>query len=321
MCSRKRRVVVKALCGVLPKRSDEVNLQFKEIANVKHINQTAWMISAAASTALAVGLAPRLLAGGLPVLLYSESDWQTAVGDGRISPVDVTGGGAVSDALKELYKSDWPTFEFVTPELYVMDDKDSGGFGDGLVMSWGDPAIEFPQAAAWNYEWPSDPDLTGQTLSISIVPPPPQQPATPPPLPPTPPILSVALVLNDVNGGWAAWAWNVSWSPGAGPLFASMQNTVAFDPNIMAKQGASQFAAIGYDPKKTTTMQAAELAVPPGGVGAPNWTLFPAFGLAPGLKPWNYWGNLVIVPEPTEAAVVTGVALLGLTLLWRRRKS
>ena len=119
------------------------------------------------------------------------------------------------------------------------------------------------------------------------------------------------------HGGsaWAAWAWNVTWPTGGGPLFATMQNVVTFDPNIFAPQGASRFTLapqVGFDPTQAVSMQAAELAVGPSG-----WALFPPVPVVGGVKPWNYWGNLVIVPEPAEMAGVMGVALVGLAFLRR----
>jgi len=267
-------------------------------------------VAAVASTAAVLCFAQQVLAGGLPVLLYTQQEWQTALGDGRITPVGEGGGGM---AYEILFRNEYPSFVQVTPELMALTDSQSGGLGDGLLMHWGDPSIneESPQLAAWEYEFPLDPDLTGRTLNISIVPPGALPPAG------LPPILSVALVLNDAAGGWAAWAWNVTWPPPppGGPLYAAQQNNIVLDPNIMGFQGASLFAVApwSFDPKQTVSIQAAELAV-----GAAGWAAFPPVPVVTGVKPWNYWGNLVIVPEPTEIAAITATLLLGLALLRRR---
>lgn len=227
--------------------------------------------------------------------LQTKSDWKTALDEGRITPV--TG---YYDALGAHYGTLGVDFIQATPRLEALNNGESGGLGDGLLMVWGNNASNLPQVAAWQYTYPVDPNLTGTKLNFTIMPP--------------PGILSVSLTINDAAGGWISWDWNVTPPGGAGPLFIGVKTAITIDPNIVGAQGASSFAVWGFNPAIATTIQADELAV-----GANQWNVFPAVPVIGGAQPWNYWSQVSVVPIP-PSLLLLGSGLLGLAGLRRKFK-
>ncbi len=131
--------------------------------------------------------------------LDSYSEWDTAVGGGP--------GGIVAPVATEHasiaahYGPLAADYVYVTPTITAMTAATAAtpGLDDGLLMSWGDTGApnDVLQVAAWEYTYDIDPDLTGTSLSLSV-------------MPPTG-ILSVSLTLIDQVGG--------SGHPGPGMLF------------------------------------------------------------------------------------------------------
>lgn len=228
--------------------------------------------------------------------LQTKSDWKTALDEGRITPVT-----SYYDALGAHYGTLGVDFIQVTPGLYALDDAESGGLGDGLLMTWGNGASNLPQVASWQYNYPDDPNLAGTKLNFTIMPP--------------PGILSVSLTINDAAGGWISWDWNVTPRGGQGPLFIGVKTAITIDPNIFGPQGASSFAVWGFNPAIATTIQADELAV-----GANQWNVFPAVPVIGGAQPWNYWSQVSVVPIP-PSILLLGAGLLGLAGLRRKLKN
>ena len=238
------------------------------------------------------------------ITLNTQGDWQAALGAPTITPVS-----NYYDALGAHYGTLGTDFIQVTPELMALDNAQSGGLGDGLLMYWGDPTSDLDQVATWEYTYPSDPDLRGTTLTLSV-----NTPGVPPL---APGILSVSLTLNDLAGGWVSWDWNVG--PG-GPIFPGMPYTVVIDPTVLAPQsGSTSFALApgGFNPAIATSIQADELSV-----GAAGWAAFPPVPVVGGAKPWNYWTNLqVSIPEPSIVVMLLSLAGMGaLGYAWRRRR-
>ena len=232
--------------------------------------------------------------------LSTQKDWQAALTAGRITPVTT-----YYDALGAHYGTPGVNFIQVTPGLMALTGAQSG-YGDGLLMYWGDPNSNLYQVATWQYTYLSDPSLVGMLLRFTVMPP--------------PGIQSVSLTINDAAGGWISWDWNVT-AQGQGmlgPLFWGIQNQVVVNPNIPNAQGsgASSFALAGFNPAIATTIQADELAV-----GAHQWNVnFPTVPVVGGVKPWNYWSQMQVTPVPLPSALLLlGPGLAGLLCLRRKK--
>lgn len=228
--------------------------------------------------------------------LETKSDWEAALDDGRISPVS-----SFYPALQAHYGTPGTDFIQVTPAtptggLLALNNTESGGLGDGLLMYWGNPGSDLKQVSTWQYTYPLDPDLRNTVLNFNVH--------------PWPGIQSVSLTLNDAALGWISWDWNVTAFPGAGPLYTGLMNPVSIRPDVFNAQGASSFAMApgGFNPAIATTLQADELAV-----GANQWNVnFPVVPIVGGIMPWNYWGPLSITTIPEASTLV----LLGCGLAW-----
>ncbi len=211
--------------------------------------------------------------------LNTTSDWNDALNDGRITPVT-----AYYDALEYHYGTLGTDFIQVTPDLMALTGAQSG-YGDGLMMYWGDAGSDLPQVATWEYTYLEDPNLIGSILKLTITPP--------------SGIQSVSLTINDATGGWISWDWNVG---GPGGLTAGVPTTITIDPTIAAPQaGATSFAVapvVGFNPALATSIQADELAV-----GANQWGLFPSVPVVGGTLPWNYWSALSVTSIPIPGAI------------------
>ncbi len=175
-------------------------------------------------------------------------EWQDALGGGgggggSISPVPAdTFQGMMNDLVLE--GTGWPDdyrFEtiFCTPQLYVMEHKDSEGTSEpGLVMKWGDPDgqndIGQRYAAAWDYEYGLDPDLSkgNGILEFSI-----HAPER---------CWFVSVNLIDWDGDYREWIWHVTDPipfPGEeGEIPACTWTTVQVNPVT----GWSNYVAMAY---------------------------------------------------------------------------
>jgi len=246
------------------------------------------------------------------ISLSTQQDWQDALADSRITPVSTP-----YPALAAHYGTLGSDFIMVTPDLMALNNGQSAGLGDGLLMNWGDGTApgSIPQVATWQYTYPMDPNLVGQVLSITVTPPawppPPQVAPPPPPPPPAAPILSVSLTLNDAAGGWVSWAWPVG---GAGGLVPGVATTITIDPVALVSSPWVAPVKAGFNPLIAASIQADELAA-----GANLWAVFPAVPLVGGAKPWNYWGNLQVSPEPAHTGLAIGLLFVVAAVIRSRR--
>ena len=71
-------------------------------------------------------------------------------------------------------------------------------------------------------------------------------------------------------------------------------------------------AVVAYNPVTTISITADERSV-----GFANYNNFPPVPVVGGNSPWNYWGPLVVTPEP-GTLVLLGAGILGLLTLRRR---
>lgn len=138
-------------------------------------------------------------------------EWQDALGGGggggSIKAVEAAMFQGMMDDLK-LEGPGWPDdykYEttFCTPQLYVMEHKDSQGKSEpGLVMKWGDPDgqndLGRRYAAAWDYEYALDPDLSkgNGVIEFSI-----HAPER---------CWFVSVNLIDWDGDYREWIWHVT---------------------------------------------------------------------------------------------------------------
>ncbi|MHC4562472.1 MAG: hypothetical protein ACYS8X_06830, partial [Planctomycetota bacterium] len=191
-----------------------------------------------------------------------------------------------------------------TPDpLYVLE---SGEEMDtpGLIMAWGEPDGS-DYTAAWEFVYPLDPDVRWQTISAALVAPQFTTTGTQ--------MNSISLGLIDISGAARIWTWlcgatvgtntitwNQTWNVTIGPI-ADFIPPNAPGP-ASATDGVATVAPLFFsnplfDPSQVTTIiglengrTAAQAPVPPGGL--------------PGMAMWNWWGNLVVTPEPTTMCLL-----------------
>ena len=280
--------------------------------------------------------------------LETFADWDAALGAGAVRPMTpVEFGDLKADNPGTGSPFDWPG-NYSEPELYVAE---GGGYpldsgetldGPGLVMSWGEPTGgEF--TAAWRFEYPLDPNIVGQTLTATICPP--QFAAS------GAQMNSVGFGFTDAGmpgpQGWGpqvrtyTWnvaaaanaatntiAWNQNWNVTIGPVLGMMPPAPPPDPATAVDQatGATVVAPIFFssgaggpfgppgppffNPGTVMFLDAYE-----NGMGAGSMALPPG-GLT-NLPLWNWWGNVVVTPEP---GTISLLALGALAILRRKRR-
>ncbi|MBN2211047.1 MAG: hypothetical protein JW709_06585 [Sedimentisphaerales bacterium] len=160
----------------------------------------------------------------------------------------------------------------------------------GLVMVWGNDLVgpgEF--ASAWKMEYGLDPDLSNKTIKVTV---------TPPQWGANGQIAQVSFGMTDSMGRIRSWYWNCGNGPGQLPW--NMPTTITINTAI-AGIGAANPPAAGYmnnpgfDITQVISFILDENAVWIGGPLPipPIQTPVPGF--------WNYWHDLIILPNQTHA--------------------
>ncbi len=246
--------------------------------------------------------------------IHSFQDWEEALGGGggggSIMPVD----GAIfqdmvagDDQWPEVYRERTLFFTPSDPTggLYPIDGYEGEA---GLVMYWQDNPDGY-SAAAWDYVYGEDPDLSGATIEFSIFPP---WPST-----------HFSLNLVDGNGNYREWVWHApdpqNWVPGD-PV-AGQWNTLAINPatGTSSLNPVALFThdvpGVPFDLSSINILRFDENIPPP----PAGWPQVPPPVLPDGTWVYNLWNHVEVSPEP-GTLVLVGSGLLGLWLKRRKKK-
>lgn len=268
-------------------------------------------------------LLPALSASASPYFqINTLEDWQTALGGGG-------GGGAVVavdandfEAMMNDGGAAWPSAYlgaiFSTPELSASLHHDGGGvYSPALVMQWQDPGgmvLNQYYAAAWDYEYALDPDLSGGgTLEFSIHAP--QE------------SWYVSINLIDAQGDYMEWIWHVGNNPGEIP--PCTWTTVTVNPSTgetnytlttlftaTPDPGDPLFNPANPPDGVVDLDQITKIRFDENGRWSPWFDVNNgSFGIPNGMI-WNAWDHVAYTPEPGVLSIL-GAGLFGLFL--RRR--
>ena len=186
------------------------------------------------------------------------------------------------------------------------EDGDNFDFGDpdgGIVMQWGtDEDLEV--YGQFLYEYPVDPNLIGKTINMLAFPP--------------AGITSVSLSIIDGLGASRAWFWNVTPAAGPGPLFNGVSNPISLfvAPFMAGGPGDATPVANGYVDNGVNPANITTLGFDENG----NWVTFTGVGPTGVPGPWNYFGRIQTVPEPSTLALLSMGAVAMFAYAWRKRR-
>jgi hypothetical protein len=233
----------------------------------------------------------------LPVSQYfaldSRESWQAALPN-QVAQVDSLGW--------QDYMSQWEKFlvegrgyppnAFMPPDLYVWPDTDNPcpdpvrPSRPGLVMAWGDPqsADNASQSSAWRYRYPDDPDLSGATITVTVLPP--------------CWINVVSFGMRDINGNIRSWYWNVGAAAGPGMLQCGVPTTISINAGGFGVAAATPAAASFMNNPAFDITKVQDFIVDENGtwVGGPQ-PVPPPGQTVPRL--WNYWYDIIVTPNQT----------------------
>jgi hypothetical protein len=267
-------------------------------------------------------LALMVLAAGYvfasPYFAISQDQWQDALDEGKIAPIGPNDFAEIMQTWQYPQEGEpYPATSYRPPELYVYSpygcvnadpavrfDVDRNGSieftdfayfalewlepsydysfleGPGLVMAWGDypPGPSESWSSGWQFIYTEDPDLSNVTITASVNPP--------------GNINAVCLGMEDINKKRMMWQWSVP-----NPLPKGQYTMISINTALSGVSAATPTATgftvdAGFDITQVQKLFATENSsgslgtqqVPP-----PNQNV---------KKPWNYWKDLIIVPNP-----------------------
>jgi MYXO-CTERM domain-containing protein len=285
---------------------------------------------------------------GIIVVAVAVASWAPAALALPVEVPDFAGDpSGLEFTIGPILPGDGLSSNIAGPPLLTFGATDPGGTTDVLIMSWQPVDENMPAQAGWELAFGADPDLTGQTISLSI----------------NPPgmgglvvggITHLEVVIVDINGLSAGgWGFNTDQvvpafpggyvplgndplASGKAPVFpvaplppwpvASLAQNWMQTVNINIGAGPAPASAlitggpIGLliGPNYLVAGNGGSIALAASiqfyenGVLAGNQSV-PA-NAPPGLN--NYWDHIIVTPEP---ATLTLLALGGLALIRRRR--
>jgi hypothetical protein len=223
-------------------------------------------------------------------VLDTEEQWQSALDEQRVIQVDPQEWSDYMDQWNQYHDPEpYPDNMFQPAGLYVWEGSDcpdpdnSSPEAPGLIMYWGDPEPqEGSYSSAWRYEYPSDPDLSNATVTVTVLPP--------------CGINAVSFGLQDINGNIRAWYWNVAAAVGPGTLACGVATTININTSLTGP-GAANPAAFSYmnNPAFDIT-QVQSLIVDENWVWVGGAQPVPPPGQIQSSM-WNYWYDLIITPN------------------------
>lgn len=239
----------------------------------------------AALPAAAAGLDPKLCIGE-----GCATSWSDALASGLLLPAsgltDTERRFAASQGMNPVHR-----LAQLFPDVMVADE--AGEEHQSLVMAWDttgtDPASDLV-FTAWEYNYPTDPDLTDMRIELSLFPP--------------RGIWDASFSIRDAMGRWRSW-----FIIGPVPTWASLW----LDPAIAATQGPFNafFEDAGFDLTMVTGFRFDEA-----GMFSMTFPVGPVPGVG-GPVIWNAWNHFIVTPAPAVVALF-GLGVAGLALARRR---
>jgi hypothetical protein len=240
---------------------------------------------------------------GSPLFSISSGmEWEEALGDGRVRPMQLPEWNAYMSQWKDylIEGKGYPENVFSPATLYVYDGSDgggdvNGGSGGGLVMAWDadGSSADNSYSSAWVYVYPQDPDLSDCTITISVLAPQFDNNGNQ--------INAVSFGMRDNNGLIRSWYWNVG-APGD-PLQWGVLTTVTINTAVPGVAAASPVASGYASNPGFNILMVVDFIVDENAI----WVGGPAPVPPPGTvdaKPWNYWYDLSVTANPSNPIIV-----------------
>lgn len=252
---------------------------------IRTVSFVALLFATAALPAAAAGLDPRLCIGE-----GCATSWTDAINAGLLLPAtELTGTErrfAIASGMNPLFRA-----PMLYPDIMVADE--SGQAHQSLVMGWDTTATDEMDDlvfSAFELNYPTDPDLTGMRIELSLFPP--------------RGIWDASFSIRDAMGRWRSW-FIIGPVPGWTSLW--------LNPAIAGTQGP--FNAFFEDPGFDLTMVTG-FRFDEAGMFSLTFPIGPVPGLG-GQVIWNAWNHFRVVPAPPVLALF-GLGVAGLALARRR---
>ncbi len=220
----------------------------------------------------------------------SEIEWAESLfpgGNGFIEPISpIEWNDYMHQWNMNLMEGDpYPPNQFYPAELYPHNGSGLPEPGEGLIMAWGDDAMQDGSySSGWAYQYDVDPDLSNAVITVSVMPPSGAQ------------INAISFGIQDINGNIRSWWW--SCGPG-GTLPWDVKTTLTIDCSVVGLNAANPVAngftsAPGFDITQSVVFLADENAQ---WVGGPT-PIVPGQQIG---RLWNYWYDLSVMNKSTRA--------------------